>query len=373
MIDCDVVISRYKENLSWLDRLTSGRPIIYNKSDEPTGYEEKFAVSTVKNVGREAETYVRYVVERYETLPEYVAFVQGEPFEHCHHLVEILNSFKGTSRAIPLSSNWKREVPMGGYNWEGFADAVAKMSAIVGLPYPAVHAYGTGAQYLVPREVIRARPYSFYKELLSHLDYSPRPHEAWVMERLWPTVFGIPRPTDHLHLDIVLVGDNLGDDSRARDLRERAIAQISLVRPDIRCFVRERSSLDAVILNAQDFVIFLPTEQILPQNFFLELIETYMYFKMDIVREDDMVLGFMDDPELYTKGNIEPVRVLRASERYWREGSVSSRSYMTHVSILKQYAVTTDSETFPETMDILLQIRAPYFTPMPSMIRETQS
>jgi hypothetical protein len=52
----------YKSNFS--------KYVVYDKSKD------------IPNVGREAETYLRYIIENYNCLPEYVAFLQGHPFDH---------------------------------------------------------------------------------------------------------------------------------------------------------------------------------------------------------------------------------------------------------------------------------------------------
>ena len=64
-----VVIAKYKENVSWVENLKYNY-IIYDKSKD------------VPNIGRESETYLKYIINHYNNLPDYVVFLQGNPFDH---------------------------------------------------------------------------------------------------------------------------------------------------------------------------------------------------------------------------------------------------------------------------------------------------
>jgi hypothetical protein len=64
-----IVIAKYKEDMGWVDRLHQNNVIIYDKSGI-------FKENTIPlpNIGRESETFIRYIIENYDTLSEYTFF-----------------------------------------------------------------------------------------------------------------------------------------------------------------------------------------------------------------------------------------------------------------------------------------------------------
>jgi hypothetical protein len=74
-----IVVSRYKEDVSWIDSLTDDY-IIYNKGEKlPKKYKQILA----PNFGGNQYDIFRYIHDNYDNLPELMAFVQGDPFDHC--------------------------------------------------------------------------------------------------------------------------------------------------------------------------------------------------------------------------------------------------------------------------------------------------
>ena len=84
------IIARYNENISWIEKL-NGDILIYNKGNNfPFDYPR----SDIPNIGREAETFIRAIVENYNYIKEYknIVFLQGHPFDHCTNLFEKIES-----------------------------------------------------------------------------------------------------------------------------------------------------------------------------------------------------------------------------------------------------------------------------------------
>ena len=81
----EVVIARYTENLDFVNRLPANtRVSVYDKSktDEFGSRSTNVKVEKLGNVGREPHSYARYILDRYETLPDVVVFMQGNPRDH---------------------------------------------------------------------------------------------------------------------------------------------------------------------------------------------------------------------------------------------------------------------------------------------------
>ena len=82
MSNLHIVIARYNESLDWLDTCLTPQQRrsvwIYNKGPDSVSSQ----IKTLPNVGREAHTYLTYIIENYDNLPERVYFLQGDPFPH---------------------------------------------------------------------------------------------------------------------------------------------------------------------------------------------------------------------------------------------------------------------------------------------------
>jgi len=74
-----LVISRFNEDVSWINDYTSNY-IIYNKGEKlPKPYKQKL----LPNFGANQYDIFNYIYTNYEKLPDLIAFMQGNPFDHC--------------------------------------------------------------------------------------------------------------------------------------------------------------------------------------------------------------------------------------------------------------------------------------------------
>jgi hypothetical protein len=79
-----VVVARYNEDIRWL------LPIIniitvYNKGLDDLDYIPHNKIIKCENVGREGGTYVKHIIDNYDNLDNYTAFIQGEIYDHINH------------------------------------------------------------------------------------------------------------------------------------------------------------------------------------------------------------------------------------------------------------------------------------------------
>ena len=74
-----ILVSRYQEDPSWVTEYTDDY-IIWNKGDDIS--EDLKSVSK-PNIGGNQRDIFEYIYENYDKLPEHMAFVQGDPFDHC--------------------------------------------------------------------------------------------------------------------------------------------------------------------------------------------------------------------------------------------------------------------------------------------------
>jgi hypothetical protein len=201
-----LIIARYNENLDWISNLDSNKFDfeIYNKGDNNI----KFPHTKVNNIGRESQTFIKYIVDNYNNLYDFTAFLQGNPFDHCK--LETFNKLIFKKEFTPLEdySDYpeyyahKKDVD-GGYmeinnNWyiphlisvygqysnKYFTSFNEFLSIMFENPqYSNWIRFSPGGQYLVPKENILFYSKSFYEKLLMFVNYSECPVEAFTIER----------------------------------------------------------------------------------------------------------------------------------------------------------------------------------------------
>jgi len=159
-----VVVAKYKEDVSWTGELHDQNEYHIKVYDKEHDY---------PNVGREAETYLRFILENYDNIPEYTAFVQGHPFDHFekHIFLSHLKNYKTCKSLITL--------------FEG--DLSTNIT------------FSIGAQFIVQRENILYRPKWFYEKIYNVLvRENPQSYGLtntkclvcpWSLERLWLYIF----------------------------------------------------------------------------------------------------------------------------------------------------------------------------------------
>lgn len=188
-----MVIAKYKEDISWTSSVKI--PLkIYDKSD-----------GSIPNVGREAETYIRYIVEHYNepNFPDFVVFVQGNPWDHAGNSQEktmqmIYDTEKLSTDKITSLSGFYLTEQHNAYGTKGPEGYRFYFKGDV----PSMFEFSCGAQYIVPKKCIFHRPKSFYEAIwramhnrdISHPIYNACVVDAWTMERLWPYIFNIHIP-----------------------------------------------------------------------------------------------------------------------------------------------------------------------------------
>ena len=73
-----VIVARYNEDISWLNKIKDF-VILYNKGKDDL---KDWNAIKLKNVGRETDTYLNYIIENYNNLPEICIFTQGNIKDH---------------------------------------------------------------------------------------------------------------------------------------------------------------------------------------------------------------------------------------------------------------------------------------------------
>ena len=192
-----VCVARYTEPVDWISTLGSDVvTVVYDKGN-----------GSYPNVGREAETFARCIVEMYGRLEsgeiDVITFLQGFPFDHApiHTLVGSMKSADGMSRSQKTSTL----IPHGTMHVSDrcgrpdhpglpVGDAWRVISSIPGFKSSDdvevssdTFNFVAGAQYTVGSNRVVQHSVEFWKTLHQLLfDQTVCP---WTMERFWMRVF----------------------------------------------------------------------------------------------------------------------------------------------------------------------------------------
>jgi hypothetical protein len=202
--DIQIVLSRYREDISWTERIGMDL-LVYDKSGRPGHY-------SLKNVGRETHTYLHHIIDNYPLFPEYIVFLQADPFPHLspgmtpeglvERIIKITENnalFKGLAyysikcdhlgrphslNSISNECKWpgsKNDIPVGKLYSQLFDGPVP-------LKY---HTRAPAGLFCVHKSRILCRPLDFYKYAMSIMLNDPDDmlNTGHAFERLWYVIF----------------------------------------------------------------------------------------------------------------------------------------------------------------------------------------
>lgn len=184
----EVVIARYKEDISWISNVDKNVKIsLYEKYEQlPIGREVDSRVS-LPNIGNEAHTYIFHIVRNYNQISDITHFVQGRPFDHSPNALDFINGkihlkddYVTMCESLALSDKHGLPhhpgLPVGNY-----------YKKIFGSELNDTLTFGAGAQFSVTKKAIQLKPLEFWSKLLVlSEDTSTAP---FAFERLWHKIF----------------------------------------------------------------------------------------------------------------------------------------------------------------------------------------
>jgi len=182
----EICTCHYKEDLTWLLEGSEWPVSIVHKEGGDPVTLSKGTLWTIPNVGTEAPAYLWYIIQRWDTLPDYVAFIHGH--EHAHHqqgdrpLLEMIRGARVQKYGyVPLGNAWN---PI----WRrGQNAACLETYEKIGLKVPEFYVTCSGAQFVVSRERIRRNPLEFYTNLYN---MKLKLNDCIALEFSWHVIFG---------------------------------------------------------------------------------------------------------------------------------------------------------------------------------------
>lgn len=217
-METHLIVARYNEDISWLSQVSSSITLkLYNKGAQLFLHQHEILqrpdtqVTNLPNMGRESDTYLRYIIENYTQLPEVCVFIQADYRAHYDKPISFIDSMLNHAKTYEYSINtlhifedtdmtWGRNWNK---DWDGYKDNWFLhnnyqngyhitfgdwFEKLMGRDFPTkVHVMPWGI-FAVSRNRILSRPVEFYEQLLQVLRHVD-PIEGHFMERSWYYVF----------------------------------------------------------------------------------------------------------------------------------------------------------------------------------------
>lgn len=189
----ELIVARYQEDLSWLDKVPDDIKItVYNKGEDILDCSS----IPLPNIGREAHSFLYHIVENWSELSDYVIFVQGNPFDHCSKFLERITDNKLYHDSCVYLCNYHIIEGMTGNKGPQHPEGleIEKYLKLFHIPYKHKKVdFAPGAQYIVPRERIYQHQLRLYRKMKEQIEASykenPNPLEAYVYERIWSVLY----------------------------------------------------------------------------------------------------------------------------------------------------------------------------------------
>jgi hypothetical protein len=206
-----VVVARYKESVDWLAPFAP-HIRLYNKG--PSSIPHPFITVNLPNIGRESHTYLQYILDYYDRLPQIVVFTQGDITEELAEqypngklsssfIIELVRSAyeHGQSQNFFLNERipppWRATPALRMSSYKGNQLESAGMTlgewyeSRIGRPYPASPPWYIHALFAVKRERILQHPRSLYERLIADLTTAD-PEVGHFFEKTWLLLFSAP-------------------------------------------------------------------------------------------------------------------------------------------------------------------------------------
>jgi hypothetical protein len=222
---CDIVISYYKEDLSWLDEfkhLPFRHIYLYNKGTGSPKAPVQYIEEKLENIGRCDHTYLYHIINHWSDLADVTIFCTGSTsLEHkMKKFRNIVKKVFETETSVfygvfyPSVKNAMYTFYMRGHrstyknNQEaGHKDVLAPSKIRPFGPWYEAHFphirtthipyYGL---FAVARKHIKQHPIDHYKKLIAEFPHHSNPEVGHYFERAWTAVFH-PIPKDSLYCE----------------------------------------------------------------------------------------------------------------------------------------------------------------------------
>lgn len=188
-MDLTVVVCHFKEDLSWLKKINH-KVVVYNKNPNEIHLYE----NNLPNLGFDTIVYLKYIIDNYDDLPDYVCFSQDNPFYHCENFIDRVNNFDFTKKFHPLGISYIRGP-------EDIVKETTDYADSVGVRYELPIMFINSAQCIVSKELILMREKESYQKIKDSIPNQVISHTNYLIEYLWPTILNFNNELEESRLN----------------------------------------------------------------------------------------------------------------------------------------------------------------------------
>jgi len=208
----EIVCTRYKEDLDWLNHIPQGvTRSVYNKGDPLKSTQGFKRVVNLPNKGRESQAFLYHIVTQYDDLAPVTVFCQGKIDDHIPKSKENMTSAEyvrylgnqAHEHGISQNTVCEPDVPWAPrrsfkiLTWNGETNEDSGTSfgtwfenyLLQEFPNQKEYLWYPGALFAATKERIQRRPLSFYKRIINTVSNSVAPEASHFMERSWYYMF----------------------------------------------------------------------------------------------------------------------------------------------------------------------------------------
>lgn len=208
-ISVKYIIARYNEDITWLNELKKEDVIIYNKGT-PLNIDNEILL---KNVGKEPHTYLKYIIDNYNNLPDICVFSQGKVEDHIYGRAKdsisllklfrdqaVKNEISDFTTFINYDKNWTDDWNMRYPPTDIHQKADIYVDGII-VPFidwfhkniepdiTNLSKFYPNCLFAVSKKLILKRSKAYYENLLKQLDWKINTIVDAFMERSWYYIF----------------------------------------------------------------------------------------------------------------------------------------------------------------------------------------
>ncbi len=200
-------ISHFNGDISWVKNIRKENYIIYNKSGNNIDHITDNYIS-IKNVGYNIYSYLKFIIDNYENLPNVTVFCKDNIFTR-HLSIQLFqklinrksftcledDSLSGDFPInLKISDNGFVEINNSWYKFNFPRKYFAEYNEFYSYVFnncnmPDFVRFSPGANFIVPKENILLRSKNFYKNLIKFINYSKISCESHFLERSLNTIF----------------------------------------------------------------------------------------------------------------------------------------------------------------------------------------
>jgi hypothetical protein len=201
----DIIIARYNENVKWLlnAKETFDKIHIYNKGEPFEFSANNVVVENLSNIGREAHTYLHFIVSNYEEIErtpnKIYIFSQADPnngLDYFNRKIESLSTKKITDYPVSLTDDGaieSTEPHLGSQKDDVHPKGIPFEQYFSHLFYTdkkkQQHQVYYHALWATRGADITFRKKDFYQYCYGLFDNLNNPIESYIFERLWQYIF----------------------------------------------------------------------------------------------------------------------------------------------------------------------------------------